>query len=254
MGKFFESIPPNIIPWIEQQHVFWVATAPLTAEGHVNVSPKGVAGTFHVVDNKTCWYEDLTGSGIETVSHIRENGRITILFNAFVGPPRILRLFGKGTVHEIGSPEYEKYIPLNQRKPGTRSVIVIDIHKVGTSCGYAVPYFEFRKHRSVLVDWATQKELKDAAGDREKGIKSYWNKKNVKSIDGLAGLDCALTYDGPLPNVPVDAEAGTPGSTKSAVAPRNWSFGPIERNTVLAYVLGMLTVLLVSRIQTFLLA
>jgi hypothetical protein len=97
MGVFYETIPSSLIPWISKQAVFWVATAPLSASGHVNVSPKGGA-YFGVIDEKTFWYMDLTGSGIETLSHLHEpsNGRITILFNAFEGPPRIVRLWGHG--------------------------------------------------------------------------------------------------------------------------------------------------------------
>lgn len=97
MGSFFETIPENLIAWIQTQHIFWVATAPLSPTGHVNVSPKGISGTFHVVDERTVWYEDVTGSGVETISHLRENGRVTIMFNAFDGPPRIVRLWGTGS-------------------------------------------------------------------------------------------------------------------------------------------------------------
>ncbi|KAJ3563809.1 hypothetical protein NP233_g8692 [Leucocoprinus birnbaumii] len=97
MVKFYDTIPDFVVPWLKAQKVFWVATAPLTGEGHVNVSPKGIfEGNFCVVDEKSVWYEDLTGSGVETISHLRENGRITVMFTAFDGPPRICRLFGKG--------------------------------------------------------------------------------------------------------------------------------------------------------------
>jgi len=123
MGQFYDEIPQNHFEWIKKQKMFWVATAPLDAQGHVNVSPKGIADCFHVLNSKQVWYEDLTGSGVETISHVKENGRITIMFSAFEGPPRILRLFGVGTVHEYGSPEYNKFIPPTSRKPGSRSVI-----------------------------------------------------------------------------------------------------------------------------------
>ncbi|KDQ23187.1 hypothetical protein PLEOSDRAFT_1024841, partial [Pleurotus ostreatus PC15] len=152
MGQFFEEIPENLITWILKQQMFWVSTAPLKSDGHVNVSPKGLEGSFHVVDSRRVWYEDLTGSGNETIAHLRENGRITILFNAFEGLPRIARLFGKGTVYEYGTPEYEELLPPSVRKPGSRAVIMVDVYKVGTSCGYAVPYYDFKGHRSKLVD------------------------------------------------------------------------------------------------------
>ncbi|KAA1475360.1 hypothetical protein DENSPDRAFT_842120 [Dentipellis sp. KUC8613] len=161
MGKFFDHIPPNILEWLPKQHIFWVATAPLAADGHVNVSPKGLEGTFHIIDKNTVWYEDLTGSGVETISHLRENGRITVLFNAFDGPPRICRLFGKGTVHEFGTPEYEKLLPPSKRAIGSRSAIVVDVHKVGTSCGFSVPYYEFVGNRDRLMNWNAALEKRD---------------------------------------------------------------------------------------------
>ena len=98
MVVFYDTIPPNILKWIEEQQMFWVATAPLSPEAHVNVSPKGVRDSFHYVSPTRVWYQDLTGSGVETISHLRENGRITLMFNAFEGPPRIVRLFGIGTL------------------------------------------------------------------------------------------------------------------------------------------------------------
>ncbi|KAI0656849.1 hypothetical protein C8Q70DRAFT_935472 [Cubamyces menziesii] len=194
MGKFYESIPPELVPWIMKQEVFWVATAPLNPEGHVNVSPKGVRDSLHIVSPTKVWYQDLTGSGVETISHLRENGRITIMFNAYDGPPRICRLFGTGSVHEFGTPEYDKLIPPENRRPGSRAAIVIDVHKVGTSCGYSVPYFEFKGHRQVLLDYFDKRERADQVdpnGHAEKGLKAYWDKENTKSIDGLPGLALA---------------------------------------------------------------
>ena len=101
MGAFFDSIPPNILEWIGEQEMFWVATAPLTENGHINVSPKGLRGTFHIVNANKVWYEDISGSGVETIAHVKENGRITIMFSAFKGPPRIVRLFGKGELAQF---------------------------------------------------------------------------------------------------------------------------------------------------------
>ncbi|ESK92842.1 pyridoxamine phosphate oxidase [Moniliophthora roreri MCA 2997] len=176
MVQFFDEIPPFLIDWIRAQQIFWVATAPLSKEGHA---------TFPV------WYEDLTGSGCETISHIRENGRITVYFNAFEGPPRIARLFGKGTVYEFGTPEYNDLIPPEKRKPGSRSVIMVDVHKVATSCGYAIPFFEFKSHRNKLIQWATPKETADieaSAEAKEKGLKAYWARTNSTSLDGLPGM------------------------------------------------------------------
>ncbi|KAI0638781.1 hypothetical protein C8Q77DRAFT_1213548 [Trametes polyzona] len=194
MGKFYDSIPPELIPWLLKQEVFWVATAPLSPEAHVNVSPKGVRDSFHVISPTRVWYQDLTGSGVETISHLRENGRITLMFSAFEGPPRIVRLFGTGTVHEFGSPEYDALITPETRRPGSRSAIVIDVHKVGSSCGYAVPYYEFKGHRQVLLDYFTAREhadQRDPSAHAEKGLKAYWEEKNTRSIDGLPGVTIA---------------------------------------------------------------
>ncbi|THU80579.1 hypothetical protein K435DRAFT_785377 [Dendrothele bispora CBS 962.96] len=207
MGQFYDSIPPNLIEWIQKQHIFWVATAPLSQSGHVNLSPKCTRGMFHVVDESKVWYEDMTGSGIETISHIRENGRVTILFTAFEGPPRIVRLFGTGTIHEFGSPEYNALISPEARQPGSRAVIMVDVHKVGSSCGYSIPFFDFKSDRNQLHQWAARREKFDAETDQdingkpqnsttgtqvsEKGIRAYWLNNNMASIDGIPGLDTA---------------------------------------------------------------
>ncbi|KAJ3794860.1 hypothetical protein GGU11DRAFT_794440 [Lentinula aff. detonsa] len=204
MGNFHDEIPSFLISWIQKQEVFWVATSPLSADGHVNVSTKGLKGTFHIIDSKRVWYEDLTGSGVETISHLRENGRITVLFNAFEGPPRIARLFGKGFVHEFGTPEYNELLPPALRKPGSRAVIIIDVEKVGTSCGYGVPFFEFKGHRDTYYNVASRFEQADLAAQQEdtvkpadidsfpqKGLRHYFLTHNSSSIDGLIGLTVA---------------------------------------------------------------
>jgi len=194
MGQFYGEIPEFLRTWILQQKIFWVATAPLSGEGHVNLSPKAGLGTFHVVDKNTVWYEDVTGSGAETISHIRENGRITILFNAFEGPPRIGRLFGKGTVYEFDTPEYNAFIPPDKRRTGSRAVIVIAVHKVGTSCGFGIPFFDYRAERPKLDEVALMHEVIDNKAIPEipeNGLKSYWKANNTKSIDGLPGLQTA---------------------------------------------------------------
>ncbi|KAJ7062067.1 hypothetical protein C8F01DRAFT_1056964 [Mycena amicta] len=209
MVQYFDEIPPSLSTWMKKQEVFWVATAPLSGDGHVNVSPKGGEGMFHIVNPRQVWYEDLTGSGVETVSHLRENGRITVLFNAFEGPPRIARLYGRGTVYEFGTPEFNNYISPESRKPGTRSVIVVDVFKVGTSCGYAVPFFEFKSHRTRLLTWAVKKESLDQAHEESNsqdkdtgivdGLRRYWSTKNAQSLDGLPGLAVAPFSDQKFP-------------------------------------------------------
>ncbi|KAH8924437.1 hypothetical protein BT69DRAFT_1261387 [Atractiella rhizophila] len=200
MGAFFDDIPEHLIEWIKKQHVFQVATAPLKG-GHVNVSPKG-GECFHIVNNKQVYYLDCTGSGNETISHLYEpgNGRLTIMFAAFEGAPRIVRLYGKGSVFERGTPEFERYYPAGETLvPGARSVILLDITKVGSSCGYSVPFFEFVKHRNTLNNYFEKvenppqekgdvKEIERNAQGIPVNLVEYWRKKNADSIDGLPGL------------------------------------------------------------------
>jgi hypothetical protein len=177
MGVFYETIPTKLIEWIHAQKVFWVATAPLTGSGHVNLSPKG-GPNFGVVDERTFWYLDLSGSGNETISHLYEpdNGRITILFNAFEGPPRIMRLWGKGRVLEQGTRNFAVFADKHavQVLPGTRSIIVVDIHQVGTSCGFSVPFFDFKEFRSTLNDHHERKEAKYRAGNEKESFERFF--------------------------------------------------------------------------------
>ncbi|KIK58703.1 hypothetical protein GYMLUDRAFT_60494 [Collybiopsis luxurians FD-317 M1] len=199
MKVYDDGIPEYLIGWIQKQHVFWVASAPLSAEGRVNVSAKGLEGTFHIVDSKKVWYEDMAGSGSETMSHVRENGRITILFSAFEGPPRMARLHGKGTVYEYGTPGYNELLSPSDRHPGSRSIIVVDVERVSTSCGYTVPYYEFRGHRYATYykiaeklegcDLASQDEIDGSMS--EKGLRTYLMNVNAKSIDGLPAVTVA---------------------------------------------------------------
>jgi len=179
--------------------MFWVASAPLNG-GHVNVSPKGLSGMFHVVDGNKVWYQDLTGSGSETMAHLREpgNGRITIMFNSFGVAPLILRLWGTGTIHEFGTPEYETLITPEDRRPGSRCAVVIHVDKVGTSCGWGVPVYDFQGHRATLTKWLAGLEAKDQqaaeTGSKEflpGGLKAYWAQENTISLDGLPGLQVA---------------------------------------------------------------
>jgi len=198
--KCYDHIPDFLARWIAQQKTFWVATAPLGGDGLINLSPKGSEGTFHVVNPNRVWYEDLTGSGVETIAHVRENGRITILFNAFEGPPRISRLYGRGTVYEFGTPEYDALIPPEKRQAGSRAVIMIDVFKATTSCGFSVPLYAYRGERSLLSVIITGKEALDIEAEKDLdqscsapprpklGLKDYWTENNLKSQNGLPGL------------------------------------------------------------------
>ncbi|ORY60501.1 pyridoxamine phosphate oxidase family protein [Pseudomassariella vexata] len=195
MGAFFETIPKSLIQWILDQRVFWVSTVPLSGAGHVNVSPKGGA-YFGVVNDTTFWYMDLSGSGNETISHLYEpgNGRITVLFNAFEGPPRILRLFGHGRVLENATREFNDFIETHNVTtiPGSRSIVVVDIHQVGTSCGYSVPFYDFKEFRPTLNEFFEKKAKKFAEGNDKESITRFWALNNAWSVDGLPGMQVGV--------------------------------------------------------------
>ncbi|TID23597.1 hypothetical protein E2P81_ATG03162 [Venturia nashicola] len=195
MGIYYETIPASLQGWCLSQKMFWVATAPLSGDGHVNVSPKG-GPYFGIPDEKTFWYLDLTGSGNETISHLweRGNGRITVMFNAFEGAPRIVRLWGKGRVLENGTSDFDRYVERYSIDciPGTRSIIIVDIHQVGGSCGFSVPFYDFKEHRPVLNNFFANKEKKFKAGKKEESMDRYWAYKNAWSMDGLPGMKRAL--------------------------------------------------------------
>jgi hypothetical protein len=176
MGKFFDSISDDLANWIREQPMFFVGSAPLSAEGHVNLSPKGL-DSFRILTPNQVVYLDLTGSGNETSAHLHENARITIMFCAFKGAPRILRLYGKGRVILPDNPEWDELIALFPAIVGTRQLVVTDVHAVQTSCGYAVPLMDFVDQRDTLIKWAEHK------GDD--GLSAYWDEKNSLSIDKL---------------------------------------------------------------------
>jgi hypothetical protein len=179
MGKVYERLDEAQVGFIERQHVFFVGTAPDSPEGHLNVSPKGL-DTFRILGPNTVAYLDLTGSGIETVAHLRQNGRITIMFCALEGRPLILRLHGRGRVVEPGDGEWDGLIAGFPEFPGVRSVIVVDVERVADSCGFAVPLYEYKGERSQLIAYAEKKG--------PEGMEKYKAQKNRASIDGIAGL------------------------------------------------------------------
>jgi hypothetical protein len=179
VGRTYESIDDEMREWIAAQHLFFVATAPLAADGHVNLSPKGL-DTFAVLGPREVAYLDLTGSGVETVAHLRENGRITLLFSAFEGRPRIVRLYGRGAVVEIDDPEYAALAARFGTFPSARAVIRVAVSRIADSCGYGVPRFEYAGERPQLPAWASRKGP-DA-------LRAYRAEKNAVSIDGLPAL------------------------------------------------------------------
>jgi predicted pyridoxine 5'-phosphate oxidase superfamily flavin-nucleotide-binding protein len=180
MGKLYEHITDRLETFIKKQHVFFVATAPLENTGHVNVSPKG-QDTFAILDPHTVAYQDFSGSGAETIAHLKQNGRITIMFCAFEGPPFILRLYGQGEVLEPNNPNFDE---LNKRFAldlGVRSIIRVHLTRIQDSCGYGVPLYDFVKPRDTLLKWAQRKG--------EQGIVKFKREYNVQSIDGLPALE-----------------------------------------------------------------
>ena len=179
MGKLFEHITAELADWIRTQRVFFVATAPVAREGHVNCSPKG-GDSFRILDPLTVAYQDLTGSGVETIAHLRENGRVTIMFCAFQGAPRILRLYGQGRAVEPVDADWQSYRREFPNYRGVRSVIVVDVERIADSCGYAVPRYDFVEQRSTLLEYSEKKG--------EAGMAQYRADKNRASIDGLPGL------------------------------------------------------------------
>ncbi len=176
MGQRYDSIPDHLAAWMAEQPIWFVATAPLAADGHVNVSPKG-EDTFRVIDERTVAYLDLTGSGAETAAHLRENGRLTIMFCSFDRAANIVRLYGRG---EAITPDAAEFADLAERFPerlGTRAVIRLHVEAVTTSCGWGVPQMEVVGHRERLAPWAE--------GKGPDGLAAYQADRNAASIDGL---------------------------------------------------------------------
>ena len=166
--------------FVERQPVFFVATAPLAGDGHVNCSPKGL-DSLRVLDGRTVAYADHAGSGVETIAHLRENGRIVLMFCAFEGPPKIVRFYGRGSVAERGTEAFDELAPHFDITPGVRSIIRIDVHRAADSCGFGVPLMAFEAERTQLGAWADRKGAD--------GIRDYMRENNASSIDGLAGLN-----------------------------------------------------------------
>jgi hypothetical protein len=178
MGLMLEELDDRLVEWIGRQPMFFVATAPSDG-GRVNVSPKG-HDTLRIVDHRTVQYLDLTGSGVETIAHVRENGRITLMLCAFEGPPQILRLWGRGEVIGVDQEGFEAAAAPFPELPGRRAVITVHLEGVQTSCGYAVPLMDVVGERDTLLRWAERK------GDD--GLATYWSTKNHRSVDGLPAL------------------------------------------------------------------
>ncbi len=191
MAKVFDRIDEHHREWIARQSMYFVASAPLAADGHVNVSPKGPIGTLRVLGDHRVAYLDMVGSGAETVAHIRENGRIVVMLCAFEGPPRILRLHGRGEVVPAGDPRFEalhREAGFEDPHPVTaaqRAIVVVAVERIADSCGYGVPLMSFEGGRPHMEAWA-EKKLRSGS---EAAIGAYVAEKNTVSIDGLPAFD-----------------------------------------------------------------
>ena len=180
MGKLYDELTPNLIEFIESQKMFFVGTAPLDREGHVNISPKGM-DCLRVLDTRTIAYLDVTGSGVETLSHVKENGRLVMMFCAFEGKPFTLRLHGKADVLEVDHAEFKSLREQFPDLPGSRSIIRLNSMRIADSCGWTVPLYEYSGTRDYYDNYA---EKLGAEGMRAGQLAA-----NMHSIDGLQGLD-----------------------------------------------------------------
>jgi hypothetical protein len=187
VGRLYDAIDDSLQRWLARQPLFFVATAPNAANGHVNLSPKGGVGTFRVLAPRAVAYVDLVGSGVETAAHLQENGRIVLMFCAFSGPPKIVRLHGQGRVLTPDNGEYGSLLPGfaldEETRALARGIVVIDITRIGDSCGFVVPRMELAAPRDQLARWGEQQAAKH--GERWK--ERYVAANNAASLDGLPG-------------------------------------------------------------------
>lgn len=179
MGKTYEAIGEALRTFIEAQAVFFVATAPLSSAGHVNLSPKG-RDSLRVLDGRRLAYLDFVGSGAETIAHLEENARIVLMWCAFDGPPKIVRVHGRGTVVAPRSSEFESMRRHFPAGPVGRAIVVIEADRISDSCGFGVPRYAFERERTELADWTARKSDED--------LRSYQRSKNRESIDGLPAV------------------------------------------------------------------
>jgi hypothetical protein len=198
MGREYDRIDDHWRAWIARQPMFFVATAPLAGDGHVNVSPKGPGGTLRVIDERTVAYLDVIGSGAETIAHLRENGRVVVMLCAFEGPPKILRLHGRGEVVMAGDARFDDLLEScrfdePEHPESRRSVIVVHIERIADSCGYGVPLMSYegeRPHQAV----SAAKKLRTGGPE---ALEDYQREKNAESIDGLPAVELPDTAGAP---------------------------------------------------------
>lgn len=189
MGRIYDTLDDKLAGWIGKQHMFFVATAPNDPDGHINVSPKGNGRTFRIVGPTTVAYLDLTGSGVETVAHLRENGRIVLMLCAFEGAPKVLRLHGRGRCVQPDDPEFPALLTgfdlTDDLRLTLRSIIVVEVSRISDSCGFVVPKMRFAGEREQLFRWAEDRQERYG----ETWASAYQQANNRASIDGLLALD-----------------------------------------------------------------
>jgi hypothetical protein len=190
VAREYDEISAQQQAWVAEQSMFFVGTAPLAADGHVNVSPKGPIGSLAVLGPREVAYLDVVGSGAETIAHLRENGRIVVMLCAFAGPPRILRLYGHGEVLLAGTDAYEALLARGgftdpARPESRRAIVHVDVDRIADACGYGVPLMEHVGDREHAVAWADKKLRTGGTA----AIDAYVAQKNTRSIDGLPAID-----------------------------------------------------------------
>ncbi len=181
--KLYDKLDDKIRAFIEKQKVFFVATSPLSGDGHINLSPKGYDDSFVILDDLTIAWLDIGGSGIETLAHLKENGRITIMFCAFEGPANILRLFGTGEAVQFDDPRFAGLMKLFPAYDKARSIVVVKLDRIQDSCGWGVPFMAFEGPRDQLKRYA------DNPAKSQDDWEDKWRTGNVASIDGLPGIE-----------------------------------------------------------------
>jgi hypothetical protein len=190
MAKVYDAIDDRWRDWIARQPLFFVGSAPLSGDGHVNVSPKGPIGTLRVLDEHTVAYLDVIGSGAETIAHLRENGRVVVMLCAFEGPPKILRLHGRGEVIEPADDRFGELLErcafeLSAAPEARRAIVLVNVERVSDSCGYGVPLMAYEGIRPHTEAWA-EKKLRVGG---EEALLDYQRQKNAESLDGLPAVD-----------------------------------------------------------------
>jgi len=190
VGKVYEQIDEHLARWIARQSLFFTGTAPLADDGHVNVSPKGPIGSLRVLGPRTIAYLDIVGSGSETIAHVRENGRIVIMLCAFSGPPRIVRIHGRGEVIAADDPRFEELAARSEfeepeHAEARRAIVLVEATRISDSCGYGVPLMSYEGQREHSDLWAAKK-LRTGGPD---ALRDYQREKNATSLDGLPAIE-----------------------------------------------------------------